>query len=185
MLSSLIFFPILSSLIVFLINKIINSDKTIKILALFFSLFELLLALYLYHSYQIHHSYYQFVEKYMWINTLKSRYFIGIDGTSLCFILLTAILIPCCILISWKSVKNIGTFSALLLLLEGLVIGFFSSLDLLLFYIFFEAVLIPMFFIIGKWGGENRIYATFKFFLYTFCGSLFMLIGIIYIIFIC
>jgi NADH-quinone oxidoreductase subunit M len=110
------------------------------------------------------------------------KYFVGIDGLSITMIFLTALLTPICFVISCKTITNrVKEFVVAFLLIEALVIGAFSSLDLLFFYIFFEATLIPMFLVIGIWGGENRIYASYKFFIYTLAGSVFFLIGIILI----
>lgn len=132
---------------------------------------------------------YQFVEDAHWYGgTLVNgvieggiRYKMGIDGLSLTLILLTTFLMPLCILASWNSVKHrVAEYVACFLILETLLIGVFCSLDLVLFYVFFEAGLIPMFLIIGIWGGADRLYASFKFFLYTLFGSLFMLVAVIY-----
>ena len=121
-------------------------------------------------------------EMHSLIKALNCNYHLGIDGISLFFIILTAILTPLCILASWESIKfRIKEYMIAFLLLEALVIGVFCALDLLLFYVFFEAMLIPMFLIIGIWGGEKRVYAAIKFFLYTLAGSLFLLVAIIYI----
>ncbi|PPR44376.1 MAG: hypothetical protein CFH18_00974, partial [Alphaproteobacteria bacterium MarineAlpha5_Bin8] len=117
-----------------------------------------------------------------WFDDFNFYYHIGVDGISLFMILLSTFLTPFCILASWDSIKKrIKEYMVAFLLLETFMIGMFSSVDILLFYIFFEAVLIPMFIIIGVWGGERRIYASFKFFLYTLLGSVLMLIAIIFI----
>jgi NADH-quinone oxidoreductase subunit M len=126
----------------------------------------------------------QFIEEYQWLELdgLKINIILGIDGISLSFILLTAILIPISMIASWNYIQEkVPLYFALLLLTESILMGFFSSLNIVLFYIFFEAVLIPMLLIIGIWGGKQKIYATYKFFLYTFSGSMLMLIAIIYI----
>jgi NADH-quinone oxidoreductase subunit M len=128
---------------------------------------------------------YRFEENYSWVGAINARYHLGVDGISLWLVLLTTLLMPIAILSSWTSVsKRQLTYYALLLLLESAMLGVFVSLDLLLFYLFFEASLIPMFFLIGVWGGERRIYAAVKFFIYTAVGSLLMLVGIIAIYFI-
>ncbi len=121
---------------------------------------------------------FQFVEKAPWLaNTIT--YHMGVDGISLPFVILTTALMPFCILASWKSVtKRVREYMMAFLFLETLMIGTFSSLDLVLFYLFFEGGLIPMFLIIGVWGGPRRVYASFKFFLYTFLGSVLMLLAI-------
>ena len=192
-LSFLITFPILSAAAVMLIGKTPKVQKDLKIFALLVSVVELIAADCMYYRFLFNHSnnyvsygQYHFVERYAWVPSYNIEYFLGIDGLSVYFILLTAILTPLCLLVSWKSIENrVSTYFALFLLMEGIIIGFFAALDLVLFYLFFESVLIPMFFIIGGWGGENRIYATFKFFLYTFFGSVFMLVAITYIIYNC
>ena len=127
---------------------------------------------------------YQFVEKLPWFPGYDINYHVGIDGISLWLILLTTFLMPICILCSWESVqKRVGEFMAAFLVLEAMTIGVFASLDLLLFYLFFEAVLIPMYLIIGIWGGQNRIYAAYKFFLYTLAGSVLFLLALLYLYF--
>ena len=124
---------------------------------------------------------YQLVEKYQWFSDFNFFYHVGVDGISLFMILLSTFLIPFCILASWVSIKKrIKEYMMAFLFLETVMLGMFFSIDILLFYIFFESVLIPMFLIIGIWGGEKRIYASFKFFLYTLLGSVLMLIAIIF-----
>jgi NADH-quinone oxidoreductase subunit M len=128
---------------------------------------------------------FNFGENYSWIGSIGARYHIGVDGISLWLVLLTTLLMPIAVLSSWTAItKRQPTYYALLLLLESAMIGVFVSLDLLLFYLFFEASLVPMFFLIGIWGGEQRIYAAVKFFIYTAVGSLLMLVGIIALYFI-
>ncbi|HKP37080.1 MAG TPA: NADH-quinone oxidoreductase subunit M [Pyrinomonadaceae bacterium] len=128
---------------------------------------------------------YRFEENYSWVGAINARYHLGVDGISLWLVLLTTLLMPIAILSSWTSItKRQLTYYALLLLLESAMIGVFVSLDLLLFYLFFEASLVPMFFLIGVWGGQRRIYAAVKFFIYTAVGSLLMLVGIIALYFI-
>src|ERR1043165_3982436 len=126
-----------------------------------------------------------FEENYSWIGSIGARYHVGVDGISLWLVILTTLLMPIAVLSSWTAVgKRQLTYYALLLLLESAMIGVFVSLDLLLFYLFFEASLVPMFFLIGIWGGKERIYAATKFFIYTSVGSLLMLAGIIALYFI-
>src|SRR5256712_5537899 len=123
---------------------------------------------------------FRFEENYSWIGSIGARYHVGIDGISLWLVLLTTLLMPIAVLSSWTAIaKRQLTYYALMLLLESAMIGVFVSLDLLLFYLFFEASLVPMFFLIGIWGGERRVYAAVKFFIYTAVGSLLMLAGII------
>ena len=124
---------------------------------------------------------FQFEERYFWIEYGIS-YHLGVDGISILFIVLTTMLVPICILASYDSIKfSVKEYLIAFLALETFMIGVFCSLDLVLFYLFFEGGLIPMFLIIGIWGGERRVYSTFKFFLYTLAGSVFMLLAIIYI----
>ncbi len=194
-LSLTIALPIFSACVIMLLSNSTNQkvQKDLKIFALLVSIAELVSVLSMYYKFYLNICYnhrdlhqYHFVERYSWISSYNIEYFIGLDGISIYFILLTAILIPLCLLASWKSIKEkTSQYFALFLLIEGIIIGFFSSIDLVMFYLFFEASLVPMFFIIGGWGGENKIYATFKFFLYTFFASVFMLIAIIYIIYNC
>ncbi|MGX1802494.1 proton-conducting transporter transmembrane domain-containing protein, partial [Brevundimonas naejangsanensis] len=116
---------------------------------------------------------YQFVENHAWF--AGAAYHLGVDGISILFVLLTAFLLPICIVASWKSIQTrVVEYMIAFLILETLVIGVFTSLDLFLFYIFFEGTLVPMYLIIGIWGGANRIYAAYKFFLYTLLGSVLM-----------
>ena len=123
---------------------------------------------------------FRFEENYPWIAAIGARYHLGVDGISLWLVVLTTLLMPIAVLSSWTAVtKRQMIYYALMLLLESAMIGVFVSLDLLLFYLFFEASLVPMFFLIGIWGGERRIYAAVKFFIYTAVGSLLMLVGII------
>lgn len=123
---------------------------------------------------------FRFVQNVSWIRAIGANYHVGVDGISLWLVLLTTLLVPISILSSWTSVKKRTlSYYAFLLVLESAMIGVFVSLDLLLFYLFFEASLVPMFFLIGIWGGERRIYAATKFFIYTAIGSLLMLVGII------
>jgi len=124
----------------------------------------------------------QFVERIAWISSLDAWYYLGVDGISAPLILLTTFITPLVVIAGWDTIKLRPTqYFAAFLILEGLMIGVFAALDGLLFYIFWEAMLVPMFLIIGLWGGERRIYATIKFFLYTFLGSVLMLVAFIYL----
>ena len=127
---------------------------------------------------------FQFVEQWPWLPALGASYHLGIDGISLWLVLLNALLLPLAILASWTAiVKNVRAFHMLLFALQGMVYGVFLSLDLFLFYLFWEASLLPMYFLIGVWGGERRLYATLKFVLYTLAGSLLMLVAMIWLAF--
>lgn len=124
---------------------------------------------------------FQLEEKFEWVQGFNIYYHLGVDGLSLFFILLTTFLTPICILASWQSIQErVKEYMIAFLVLETMVLGVFFALDLMVFYIFFETVLIPMFLIIGIWGGDNRIYASFKFFLYTLAGSVLMLLAVLY-----
>ncbi len=186
LLSTLIFFPLVAALFCFLIAALPKSLRLgciIPYLAMAFSIIELAIAFSLWYQFDSSIANMQFVESYKLGQFLSIGYKVGVDGLSIFFVLLTTILIPICIAISWDSIKEQKVlYYSLFLLLEGLVVGVFCILDLVIFYIFFEAVLIPMFFIIGIWGGENRVYASLKFFIYTLFGSVFMLLAILFII---
>lgn len=124
---------------------------------------------------------FQFEERHAWFAGLNINYHLGVDGISLFMVLLTTLLMPLCILCSWEAIKKrVREFVIAFLLLEVFMIGVFASLDLLLFYVFFEGVLIPMYIIIGVWGGDRRVYAAYKFFLYTLLGSVLFLLAILY-----
>lgn len=125
----------------------------------------------------------QMVEQYDWLPEVGASYFLGIDGISIWLVILTSFLLPLVILGSWSSItKNVKSYHALLMVLQTAMLGSFLSIDSILFYMFFEISLIPMYFMVGIWGGENRLYATMKFFIYTMVGSLLMLGGIVYLI---
>ncbi len=126
----------------------------------------------------------QYVEDYIWIEAFGIRYRLGIDGISLWLILLTSFSTVLVVISAWKAIENkVAQYHAAFLMMEGLMIGVFSALDGILFYVFWEAMLVPMFIIIGLWGGPDRVYATIKFFLYTFLGSVLMLVAFIYLYF--
>ena len=182
LLSFTIFLPLIGSLIIFFIKDDEKSSSNIKLAALTTSLSTFVLSIFIWLLFDNSLNHYQLVEKYRWFSDYNFYYHVGVDGISLFMILLSTFLTPFCILASWNSIKvRIKEYMISFLLLETFMIGMFSSIDILLFYIFFEAVLIPMFLIIGIWGGKNRIYASFKFFLYTLLGSVLMLIAIILI----
>ena len=179
-LSLMIFIPVFGAIIISLIG---GDEKTVfnnsRIVALWTSLVVLLLSILAWITIPSDGNFY-FVEEIDFISSIGLSYRLGIDGISLVFILLSTFLIPLCILISWKSITyRVREYMILFLILETLMIGTFCALDLILFYIFFEALLIPMFLIIGIWGGPRRVYAAFKFFLYTLVGSVLFLIAII------
>lgn len=161
-----------------------NCGSNIKQAALWISLAVLALSLFLLAKFNPAMASMQFVELRPWITAFNINYHMGVDGISVLFVVLTALLTPICILVSWKSINNkVNQYMACFLALEGFVIGVFCALDFALFYVFWEAMLVPMFLIIGVWGGEKRVYAALKFFLYTFVGSVLMLIAMIYLYF--
>jgi len=156
-----------------------EKEELIKRVALFFTFVPLFLAVFLFIQYNRSISGLQFEYNTDWISAFNIHYHIGIDGLSVTLLLLTALLGPICVLASWRNIeKGIKAYFALFLLLETGMIGFFCALDLFLFYVFFELTLLPMYFLIGIWGGPRREYAAIKFFLYTFFGSVLMLIAI-------
>jgi NADH-quinone oxidoreductase subunit M len=180
LLSLVVFVPFIGGLLILLWKN--AKDDTIRNIALIVSLLDFVFSIPLFTFYNSSLNEPQFVEKLPWIPSLGINYFIGIDGLSILLVLLTTFLTPLCVLISWNDIKNKSKqFFALLLLLETGIIGVFVSLDLFLFYLFWEVMLIPMYFLIGIWGGPNRIYAAVKFFLYTIAGSLLMLVAILFV----
>jgi len=182
LLNSIIIIPIIASLLIGFLGK--DYLRLNYFIALSSSLIVFLLSLYLLYLFDPLSTEYQFQTQMNWITRFNIQYFIGIDGISLPLILLTTFITPLVIITSNTSQKkDLHQYLAAFLILETLMIGVFSSLDAFLFYIFWEAMLIPMFIIIGVWGGKNRIYATVKFFLYTFLGSVFMLLALIYLYF--
>src|SRR5438093_10225302 len=153
-----------------------------RVAALAVSLVTFALSLPLYFGFDRDNPGYQFEEYRMWMPTLGVSYHIGIDGISLLLVLLTTFLTPLALASAWDGIEDrVEGFVATMLILETGMLGVFVSLDLFLFYMFWEAMLIPMYFIIGVWGGPDRIYAAVKFFLYTIAGSLLMLVGIIFL----
>jgi NADH-quinone oxidoreductase subunit M len=159
-----------------------SQARLMRMLALGVTLVTLLLSIGLYAGFDNAESGMQFVERVPWIESLAVYYYLGVDGLSAPLILLTTFITPLVVIAGWDSITNRpAQYFAAFLVLEGLMIGVFSALDGLLFYVFWEAMLIPMFLIIGVWGGERRVYATLKFFLYTFLGSVLMLVAFIYL----
>jgi len=161
-----------------------RKEENYKWIALVFALVTFALSLLLLRG-RISSQGFSFEENISWIGAIGARYHIGVDGISLWLVLLTTLLMPIAILSSWRAITRQQLFYyVFLLILTSAMIGVFVALDLLLFYLFFEASLVPMFFLIGIWGGERRIYAAIKFFIYTSVGSLLMLVAIIAVYFI-
>ncbi len=153
------------------------ADRNVKHVALFTTVVTFIASLYIWVEFDTSSSGFQFVERQQWVGNFMA-YHMGVDGISMLFVILTTFLMPFCVLASWQSVnKNVKEYMVAFLVLETFMIGVFCALDMVLFYIFFEAGLIPMFLIIGIWGGKRRVYASFKFFLYTLIGSVLMLLA--------
>ena len=179
-LSTLIFLPLISSIFIFLSRNQKNINSAIYV-SLFTSIATFLLSLFIWYSLDRSSSEFQFIEEKSWISDFI-KFKLGVDGISILFIVLTAFITPICIISCINSVKvRVKEFLIAILILETFMIGVFCSLDLVVFYLFFEAGLIPMFLIIGIWGGPKRVYSAFKFFLYTLLGSVLMLVAIIVI----
>ena len=180
-LSSIILLPTVGAIFIFFTKSSSNKNQSSKNLALFVSLANFILTLYLWFMFDNSKSDFQFIESYEWIAGF-ANYKVGIDGISILFIILTTFITPLCIISVNATIKNkLKDFLIAILLMETLMIGVFCSLDLIIFYLFFEGGLIPMFLIIGIWGGDRRVYSAFKFFLFTLLGSVLMLIAIIFI----
>ena len=179
-LSTIIFLPLLGALFILLSNKKNESTSAIYI-SVFTSIANLFLTFFLWYSFDKSFAGFQFIEEKNWISGLI-KFKLGIDGISILFIVLTAFITPICIVSCIISIKKrLNEFLIAILILETFMIGVFCSLDLIIFYLFFEAGLIPMFLIIGIWGGPRKIYSAYKFFLFTLLGSVLMLAAIIFI----
>jgi NADH-quinone oxidoreductase subunit M len=186
LLSILVWLPIIGGIVLLAIgddeDTTSSRSSTMRFVALGMSLLTLVLSIGLYMWFDNDTGAMQFVERVSWIPALDVWYYLGVDGISAPLILLTTFITPLVVISGWDSIKTRpAQYFAAFLILEGLMIGVFSALDGLLFYVFWEAMLIPMFLIIGVWGGQRRIYATLKFFLYTFLGSVLMLVAFIYL----
>ncbi len=179
LLSLLIWLPIGGGFAVLALNDRVTGAKWLSLIV---SGLSLALSVPLFGAFKIGTAAMQFVERAPWISTIHSDYYIGVDGISMPLILLTTFTTVLIVIASWTNVeKRVAQYFAAFLILEGLMIGVFAALDGALFYVFWEAMLIPMFIIIGVWGGPRRVYATIKFFLYTFIGSVLMLVALIYL----
>ncbi len=181
LLSLVTFLPLVGALFIMMLR---GEEKAVednaRWIALWTSLIVFLLSILLWTGFNSGTADFQFVEQREWLPSLHIGYHMGIDGISLFFVLLSTLLTPICVLASWESVHSrVKEYMIAFLILETMMVGMFCALDLILFYVFFEGVLIPMYFIIGIWGGPRRVYAAFKFFLYTFLGSVLMLLAIL------
>ncbi len=178
-LTVLVFLPLIGAIVIFAVK-----DASVRLLALGITVADFLISLPLWWLFDASSGQMQFVESARWIPALSINYKLGLDGISLPLIIMTTILMPLCILISWHAIETrVRSFMAMLLIMEGAMIGVFCALDFVLFYVFWEAMLIPMYLLIGVWGGPNRIYAAIKFFLYTLAGSVLLLVGILVLYF--
>lgn len=175
MISTMIFLPVLTAVIIFMFR---DNPEMPKKIALFSSLAVLFIGVFAYLGFDGTNSEFQYIEKIGWFPEIGLNYYLGIDGISFPLILLTILLTPLVVYFSWGQSKRPALYFSLFMLIEAGVIGVFSSLDFILFFIFWEIVLIPMFFVIGIWGGERKEYASFKFLIYTHVASLVLLIGI-------
>src|SRR5207344_63713 len=180
-LSVVTFLPLVGAFFCLVVNGPKEAvDRNCRSAALITSLATFLISLVLWVRFDPTKAGFQFEEKLAWVPALNIGYHTGIDGISLFFVLLSTLLTPICVLSSWEAVQNrVKEYMIAFLVLETFMVGMFCALDLALFYVFFEGVLIPMFLIIGVWGGHRRVYAAFKFFLYTLLGSVLMLLAII------
>jgi NADH-quinone oxidoreductase subunit M len=183
LLSVSIWLPILGGLLV-LATGDDSRAPVARSLALAVSVLTFLVTIPLYTGFDATTAQMQFTERYYWIRAFNADYHVGVDGISLLFVLLTSFSTVIVVIAGWQVIqKNVAQYMAAFLIMAGLMIGVFAALDAILFYVFWEAMLIPMFVIIGMWGGPNRIYATIKFFLFTFLGSVLMLVALIYLYF--
>jgi NADH-quinone oxidoreductase subunit M len=179
LLSLLIWIPVIGGFAVLCLG---DRARLAKWLSLCISSVALLLSVPLWTLFKTGTAEMQFIERSPWISTIHAEFYIGVDGIAMPLILLTTFTTVLIVIASWENVaKRVAQYFGAFLILEGLMIGVFSALDGVLFYVFWEAMLIPMFIIIGVWGGPRRVYATIKFFLYTFIGSLLMLVALIYL----
>jgi NADH-quinone oxidoreductase subunit M len=180
-LSIVTFLPLAGALFILFINGDRETvARNARAVALWTSLMTFLVSLWLWISFDTTTPAFQFVERVEWIAPFGIAYHMGVDGISMLFVLLSTLLTPLCILASWDAIEHrVREFMIAFLVLETMMVGTFCALDLVLFYVFFEGVLIPMFLIIGVWGGGRRVYSAFKFFLYTLAGSVLMLVAIL------
>lgn len=181
LLSLMMIMPILGAAILLIIrhNDPEIEKRNIRQVSLLITSITFVMSLVLWAGFDNSTSAFQFVEQHAWFGDIS--YYVGVDGISMLFVVLTAFLMPIVVLASWDAIQDrVREYMIAFLLLETLMIGVFTALDIFLFYVFFEGGLIPMYLLIGVWGGLNRIYASFKFFLYTLLGSVLMLVAVMY-----
>lgn len=180
LLTYLILTPFIGSFLILFFKK--GQEHLIRYTALAISTIAFIISVIIYFQFDSANAGFQFIDKFHWIKGLNIHYHVGIDGMSLLLVLLTTFLTPLTLVSSWSSIESkVKEFTFFFLMLEVGMLGVFISLDLFLFYVFWEAMLIPMYFIIGIWGGKERIYAAVKFFIYTMFGSLLMLVALIWL----
>ncbi|MBS4036247.1 MAG: NADH-quinone oxidoreductase subunit M [Ignavibacterium sp.] len=180
LLTLMILIPLIGGILLLFIKN--ERTDIIKYLGLLISTAAFVISLIIYFGFDTASSDFQFIHRFSWIENLNISYFIGIDGMSMLLVLLTTFITPLTLISSWSSIQHkVKEFTFFMLMLEVGMLGVFVALDLFLFYVFWEAMLIPMYFIIGIWGGKERIYASIKFFIYTMAGSLLMLVAIIWL----
>ncbi|HKQ81107.1 MAG TPA: NADH-quinone oxidoreductase subunit M [Steroidobacteraceae bacterium] len=178
-LSTLFWLPIVGGVVVLILGE--RAKSAARWLSLLISVATFVISTLLFADFDRTTAALQFIERVPWIPALHSDYYLGVDGISMPLIVLTAFITPMVVISAWTVIeKKVAQYFAAFLILEGLMIGVFAAADTLLFYVLWEAMLIPMFIIIGLWGGPRRVYATIKFFLYTFLGSVLMLVALIY-----
>lgn len=178
-LSTVTFLPLVGVVLLLLMNgETENGRKNVLWISLITTVFTFILSLFIWIGFDNANPGFQMIEQHSWLGT-GIGYHVGVDGISMLFIILTTFLMPFCVLASWLSIeKRVKEYMIAFLILEVMMVGVFVSLDIVLFYVFFEGGLIPMFLIIGVWGGASRVYASYKFFLYTLLGSVLMLLAI-------
>lgn len=181
LLSALVWFPIIGAILIFLVGGDKRPERA-RWLGLIVSLISLGFCIPLWQYFDPQTTQYQFVEKHLWFPALDIQYSLGVDGFAMPLILLTCMFTPLVVIAAWQVIQQrVAHYMAAFLIMQGLMCGVFAAMDAILFYVFWEGMLVPMFLIIGIWGGPNRIYATVKFFLYTFLGSVFLLVSLIYL----
>jgi NADH-quinone oxidoreductase subunit M len=186
LLSLVTFLPLFGAVLILVLSRgdAAATARNARLMALWTSLITFVLSLFIWTGFDNSQAGFQFVEKVEWLPSVGISYHMGVDGISMWFVLLSTFLTPLCILSSWEAIQvRAKEYMISFLILETMMVGMFCALDFIGFYMFFEAVLIPMFLIIGVWGGKRRVYAAFKFFLYTLLGSVLMLLAIIAIYF--
>jgi NADH-quinone oxidoreductase subunit M len=182
LLSALILLPLFGALVILVATRGEHADNEARYIALATTLVTFVISLLAWVGFDPASADFQFVETHEWFVGLNINYALGIDGISLFMVLLTTFLMPICILCSWESITTrVRAYMVSFLILESMVVGVFCALDAMMFYLFFEGMLIPMYLIIGVWGGNRRIYAAYKFFLYTLAGSVLFLVAIVYL----